>query len=94
MRNKKHTKKQIRKLYDGQCFFCGIDDYDLLDCHRIYEGEKGGTYHWLNTMACCALCHRKIHTGKIKILGNHPSSSDKWFIHYIDENGEEKWKPH
>lgn len=94
MAGKKYSKKQIRKIHDGKCFFCELADYDLLDAHRIYEGEKGGTYDWVNTLPCCVLCHRKCHTGKIKILGNHPSSGANWYLHYIDENGEEQWKPH
>lgn len=93
MAKKKYTKKQCRKLFDGKCFFCGIDDYDLLDTHRIFEGSQGGTYHWLNMLTTCTLCHRKCHTGKIKILGHHPSTGG-WFVHYIDENGEEKWVRH
>jgi hypothetical protein len=90
----KKSKKQVRKLYDKVCFFCGIADYDLLDAHRIYEGSEGGTYHWLNMLTTCVLCHRKVHTGKIQILGQHPSTSGRWVVHYIDEKGEEKWVPH
>jgi hypothetical protein len=94
MARSKYSRQQSRKHYDGACFFCGIDDYDLLDAHRIFEGQQGGKYHWLNLLTTCTLCHRKVHTGKIKILGHHPSSLGKWFLHYIDEDGEEKWRPH
>lgn len=89
---KKYTKKQCRKLFDEKCFFCGIDDYDLLDCHRIFEGKDGGNYSWLNMATACAICHRKLHTGKIKILGHHPTSAGKWIIHYLDEKNNEQWK--
>lgn len=91
---KKYTKKQCRKLYDKKCFFCGVEDYELLDAHRIYEGSEGGTYNWNNVLTSCVLCHRKIHTGKIKILGQHYSTAGHWLVHYIDENSEEKWQPH
>lgn len=92
MAKKRYTKKQCRKRFDGKCFFCGIADYDLLDSHRIFEGQDGGKYNWDNVMTCCALCHRKCHAGIIKVLGKHPSTSGRWFVNYIDEEGNEQWK--
>lgn len=90
---KKYTKKQIKKLSDKECFFCGEADYDLLDAHRIIEGKDGGTYHWWNMLTTCVKCHRKVHTGKIKILGKYHSTGATLFkIHYMDEFGEERWK--
>lgn len=94
MAKKKYTKKQCRKLFDGKCFFCGLADYELLDSHRHVPGEEKGTYDWNNQITCCALCHRKIHTNRIKILGHHPSTSGQYYVHYIDEDGVEKWKSH
>lgn len=70
-------KKQIRKLFDAKCFFCSEDKYELLDAHRILEGKDGGKYNWENTLTLCANCHRKCHTGIIKILGSHKSTSGK-----------------
>jgi hypothetical protein len=90
---RKKSLKQCRKLFDKKCFFCGIDDYKLLDAHRIIEGQNGGTYSWPNTLTTCTLCHRKVHTGRIKVLGVHPGTKG-WYVHYIDENGEEKWVSH
>lgn len=90
---KKYSKQECRKRFDGCCAFCKEDDYDLLDAHRIFEGQEGGTYHWVNMLTTCALCHRKVHTGKIKILGNHPGMAG-WYVHYINESGEEKWVLH
>jgi len=87
----KKSVKQIRKLFDGECFFCGEDDYDLLDAHRIIEGKDGGKYNWWNTLATCSKCHRKIHSGRIKISGKHPCSSGKYVIIYV-EDGIEKIK--
>jgi 5-methylcytosine-specific restriction endonuclease McrA len=89
---KKYTKKQAKKLFDKECFFCGENDYNLLDAHRIIEGKDGGTYHWWNMLTTCVKCHRKVHTGRIQILGKHPSTGPRLYaIHYI-EDGEEKWK--
>ncbi len=89
-----HTIQQIKKLFDGECFFCGEKRYELLDSHRIVEGQDGGTYNWWNMLTTCALCHRKCHTGIIKILGKHKCMGGKKLevIHYIDEDGVEKWK--
>lgn len=88
---KRYSKKQIRKRADGKCYFCGQDDYSLLDAHRIVEGAKGGKYTDFNTLTVCALCHRKIHSGRIQILGRHYSTAGRYVLHYI-EDGEEKWK--
>jgi hypothetical protein len=85
--------KQIKKRYDGECFFCGEKRYELLDAHRLIEGKDGGKYNWWNTITCCSKCHRKCHTGIIKILGKHKCMGGKklCMIHYI-EDGVEKWK--
>ena len=91
---KKYSRQQCRKKSAKKCFFCGIDDYELLHAHRLLAGEHGGRYDWINTLVCCVLCHRKIHIEKIKILGWHPSTSGKWILNYIDENGLEKWEPY
>ena len=89
---RKRSVKQIKKMYDKECYFCGEPEYGLLDGHRIHEGKDGGTYHWWNILTVCCKCHRKIHTGIIKILGKHPCTWGKMYvIHYV-ENGEEKWK--
>lgn len=86
---KKYTKKQIKKLSDKKCYFCSQSDYSLLDVHRILEGKDGGTYHPINTITVCCLCHRKIHAGKIKVFRKYTTSLGKIVLHYIDENGKE-----
>lgn len=85
--------QQTKKLFDGKCYFCGEDRYELLDSHRIIEGQDGGTYNWWNMLTTCALCHRKCHTGIIKILGKHKcmGGNKLEILHYI-EDGVEKWK--
>jgi len=90
MEEHKLSKKQIKKLYDGQCYFCKENDYALLDSHRIVPGEDGGKYTTFNTLTCCANCHRRIHAGEIKIDRKYYSTSGKWVLHYWI-NEEEKW---
>ena len=85
------SKKQIRKRLDRECYFCGEEDYELLDAHRIVPGADGGKYTDFNTLTCCANCHRKCHSGRIKVLGRHSSTAGRRVLHYI-EDGEEKWK--
>jgi len=91
MRKRKYIKKQVKKLFDKVCYFCGYDKYEGLDCHRIIEGSAGGRYTEHNTIVVCTNCHRKIHAGKIKIDRKYFSTSGKWVLHYWDENGQEKW---
>jgi len=92
MRKKRLVDKKIKKHTDGECYFCGENDYDLLDVHRIIPGEEGGKYTEYNTLTACANCHRKIHSGKIQILGKYPTYTGKDVLHYITEDGEEKWE--
>lgn len=90
MAKKRYTRQQIKKLVEKKCYFCGEDNYDLLDAHRIIPGEEGGKYHDHNILVVCATHHRKIHSGCIVILGKHYSTLGRWLLHYV-ENGEEKW---
>jgi len=86
------SKKQIKKLYDKCCYFCGENRIELLDIHRLYEGWRGGKYNWHNMITVCVTHHRLIHSNKIQILGKHFSTSGKWVLHFINEKGEELWK--
>ena len=87
----KKTKKQIKKLVDKKCYFCGCDNYDLLDVHRLIPGEEGGKYTEWNMLTTCCMCHRKIHAGQIKIIGKHYSTTGRYILHYFNESGEEIW---
>ncbi len=90
MTSKKH-QKQFASAKDG-CLFCGEKDYRLLDCHRIIPGAEGGTYHPWNTAVVCVGCHRKIHSGLIKVVGRRQSAGKRpWVIEY-EEGGETKWR--
>lgn len=80
--------KKVKKLIDKKCYFCGIDDYALLDVHRLEPGSKYTNY---GTVTTCSLCHRKIHAGRIKIIGKFYSTAGRYVLNFIDENGEEKW---
>lgn len=90
-RIKKLVDKVVKKKLAGKCKFCPCDVYELLDLHRIIEGNEGGRYTDQNTVCCCVACHRKIHAGIIKIDRQYPSMSGKLVLHYwID--GEEYWE--
>ena len=82
--NKKNLKKIAHK-----CFFCEVNDYALLDVHRIIPGENGGDYSEINSLVVCSNCHRRIHDGQIKIDRRYHSTSG-WVLHYW-ECEEEKW---
>lgn len=87
---KKLINKKSRKHSEGKCYFCDVEDYSVLDCHRIVPGEEGGEYIESNTVVCCACCHRRIHDGQIVIDRKYNSTSGKTVLHFW-ENGEEKW---
>lgn len=84
------SPKQAKKRIDKKCFFCLVDDYSLLDLHRILPGEQGGSYHRNNTLTVCANHHREIHSGKIKIDKKYPCTNGKHILHcWIEEK--EEW---
>jgi hypothetical protein len=87
----KLVNKIAYKKCDGKCYFCEESDYSCLDLHRINEGKDGGRYTVNNVVTCCVKCHRKIHAGKITLFRKHLSSSGKMVLHYIDENGVERF---
>lgn len=82
----------MKKLVDGKCLICGLDAYEVLDCHRLVAGRDGGRYDDYNTVTLCVLCHRKAHDGVIRILGKHFSTAGRYVLHYLDEAGAEVWK--
>ncbi len=88
---KRLSKKQIKKRIDGFCYFCEESDYNLLDCHRILEGASGGKYVDGNMLTVCTKCHRKLHTGRITVLGRHYTTAGKHVLHFIEDE-EDKWK--
>lgn len=90
-RKKTLINKVAKKKYEKKCYFCGEEDYSVLDCHRIVPSEEGGKYTDFNTIVACSNCHRKIHSGQIKIDRKYSSTSGRWVLHYwID--GQEKWE--
>ena len=89
---RKKPLKQIKKLYDKKCYFCEENRMEVLDAHRMIEGQDGGKYNWHNIITLCVIHHRLIHSKKIVILGKHFSTKGCWVLHYIDENGVEQWK--
>lgn len=88
MGKRKLVDKKIRKLAEGQCRICGMQEYATLDVHRILEGSKGGRYTEDNTVVVCVLCHRKIHAGVITIdkyyLGSDGNKMLRIFVDGIE----------
>lgn len=80
--------KKAFKLNYHRCAICDIAEYELLDVHRIKEGEE---YSFQNCICLCCNCHRKHHSGLIKIL-NKRYSSNGYFLEYLDEEGKEMFK--
>jgi len=92
MAKKRYSRQQIRKLMDKKCYFCPQDDPAVLDCHRIFEGERGGTYDLMNTVCLCANCHRRVHDGQIKIHRRCMAmGGDRLWVLHCTIDGEEKW---
>lgn len=89
-RKKKLIDKVAFKKMHGKCHFCEVNDYALLDVHRIKPGEEGGEYLPENSIVSCANCHRKIHDGQIKIDRKYYTSKGKWVLHFW-EGEEEKY---
>jgi hypothetical protein len=91
MRRKKLANKIILKKVAKKCYFCDVNDYALLDVHRIVPGENGGKYTEINSLVVCSNCHRRIHDGQIKIDRKYFTSSGNYILHYW-EGVEEKWQ--
>lgn len=83
-------KQKLIKLYDGECHICGENKYELLDVHRIVPGRDGGTYNLINGITLCVMCHRKVETQIIKIIGRYPSTLGYRLL-LIEEDGVQRW---
>jgi hypothetical protein len=90
MRKRKLIDKKATKHVARKCYFCPVDNYASLHCHRIVPGEEGGKYTDANTVVVCANHHTQIHDGQIVIDRKYPSTAGRTVLHYW-ENGEEKW---
>jgi hypothetical protein len=87
----KKSKQQTLKLFYKKCFFCGNEEYNTLDVHRILPGSQGGKYNnKMNTIVACSNCHRLIHGGKIKIDRKYLSTQGIVIHYWIEE--QEFWK--
>lgn len=91
VRNKKTIDKKIAKHASAKCKICDEPNYHLLDVHRIVPGANSGKYIFSNVLIICVSCHRKVHSGQIRILGWVDSTAGP-MLHYIDENGIEQFK--
>lgn len=81
--------KKLKKLLDKKCCIC--EENQCLDVHRLTPGKDGGKYVEGNCVTICPNCHRKCHSGIIKIVGKYYCTSGRYIIKYI-ENEEEKMK--
>lgn len=90
-RKKTLIDKKVKKLTEGECYFCGNDDYAVLDCHRIIPEEEGGRYIDSNVVVVCACCHRRVHADQIKIDRWYDTSAGRPVLHFW-ENDVEKWE--
>ena len=75
--------KKAFKMNYHKCSICDLDEYELLDVHRIKEGEE---YSFQNCICLCCNCHRKHHTGLIQIFSKNYSTSG-FILNYQDELG-------
>lgn len=82
--------QQKSKLIEKKCQICKIENYALLDAHRIVPGVENGKYTSSNILVICSNCHRKIHAGDIEILSKSYSTSGNYVVRYL-ENGVEKF---
>jgi len=80
--------KKIYKKINNTCRICGLNQYELLDVHRIIPGEKGGEYVKGNVVSICSNCHRQVHNGLIEIIG-WVKSTDGNLLHIVKNNKEE-----
>lgn len=94
MWSRKLINKVAKKHLEGECFFCGNNDYPCLTVHRIIPGEDDGRYDDFNTIVVCWNCHEgKIH-GKppqIVIDRKYMATNQRGWVLHFWENGEEKW---
>ena len=91
MRKRKLANKVVLKKVAKKCYFCDVNDYALLDVHRIIPGEKGGKYTAINSLVVCSNCHRRIHDGQIKIDRKYLTTAGNYILHFWEGN-EEKWQ--
>lgn len=90
-RKKELIDKKAKKRQEGCCYFCGVDDYALLHCHRILPGEDGGRYTEANVVVVCSNCHNRVHDGQIMIERWYSTTGGTKVLHFW-EGEEEKWK--
>lgn len=76
--------KILFKKKHHHCAICNESTYELLDVHRINEGQE---YSNGNCVVLCVSCHRKHHSGLIEIKEKRLSTNG-WVLMY-EENGKE-----
>lgn len=84
------SRKIIYKLSKGICFFCGRNDYAVLDAHRLVAG---GVYQPHNMLCLCSNCHRLCHSGEIKVDPKKYTYTKPGFIIHFFTQDKEYWIP-
>ena len=82
--------QQRKKRIEKKCHFCGEENYNVLDAHRIIPEPGGGKYTDDNTVCVCCLCHRRIHAEEIVVDRWYNSTKGKVLRYF--ENDQEFWK--
>lgn len=85
------VSKKFQKRVAGRCRVCKEPIQEVLDVHRILEGQDGGKYSYDNTCVICTKCHRLQQAGTIQILGWVHSSAGR-LLHIVDEYGKEDFR--
>ncbi len=63
------------KLIKYECEICGEKDKSTLDFHHITpKTDPNCSENSFNRACLCSSCHRKTHSGSIKIIGLFPST--------------------
>jgi hypothetical protein len=77
------------KHLEGRCRLCGVDDYAVLDCHRLQPGSK---YVEEIVAVLCSNCHRRTHAGEVRLDTRTFLRSDgRRVLRVWEPDGTERW---
>jgi 5-methylcytosine-specific restriction endonuclease McrA len=67
-RSKEHVniQKKVKQQDRYECEICGITDTSAHG-HHVIQYKDNGPADLINMMTLCPDCHRKYHSGKIKV---------------------------
>lgn len=67
----------VRERDGNTCRWCG--EPHAVEIHHIVYRSRGGTHDTSNLVSLCADCHRDVHAGHVRIVGN-PDERIKFVI--------------